>query len=115
MLSIDNKIGFYGIVGCQETHCNGGCGITTRSILKAVQNLNYSEELSRGCLPFHFESGVNLSHERKGEIPFTNLIKKKLGLDFYCPKEEAIVLSWKQNKHRGIEFPQRVLLHDQRP
>ena len=115
MLSIDNKIGFYGIVGCQETHCNGGCGITTRSILKAVQNLNYSEELSRGCLPFHFESGVNLSHEKKGEIPFTNLIKKKLGLDFYCPKEDAIVLSWKQNKHRGIEFPQRVLLHDQRP
>jgi len=115
MSSIDNKIGFYGVVGCQKTHCNGGCGITTRSILKAIKNLNYSEELSRSCLPFHFDRGVDLGHEKKGEIPFTNLIKKKLGLDFYCPKEEAIVLSWKQNKHRGIEFPQRVLLHDQRP
>ena len=115
MSSIDNKIGFYGVVGCQKTHCNGGCGITTRSILKAIKNLNYSEELSRSCLPFHFDRGVDLGHEKKGEIPFTNLIKKKLRLDFYCPKEEAIVLSWKQNKHRGIEFPQRVLLHDQRP
>ena len=112
---LDSEIGFYGVVGCQESHCNGGCGVTTRSVLEAVQNVNYSEPLKRGALPFHFSSGISLDHERRGEIPFTNIIKKELNLELYCSRREGIVLSWKQYKHRGIDFPSRVVLHDQRP
>ena len=111
---LDSEIGFYGVVGCQETHCNGGCGITSRSILEDLEKLNYSHFLRRNALPFYGEKGLTRQHEIEGEVPFTNLIKKKLELKLYCPKIENMILSWKQTKKRGIEFPARVVTHDER-
>ena len=111
--ALDAEIGFYGVVGCQETHCNGGCGVTSRSILEAVQSLNYSQFLKRNSLPFYAAEGITRQHEIEGEVPFTNLIKKKLNLEFYCPKIKKMILSWKQVKRRGIDFPERVVTHDE--
>ena len=112
--ALDAEIGFYGVVGCQETHCNGGCGITSRSILEDLEKLNYSHFLMRNALPFYGAKGLTRQHEIEGEVPFTNLIKKKLELKLYCPKIENMILSWKQTKKRGIEFPARVVTHDER-
>ena len=76
--------------------------------------LNYSHFLRRNALPFYGEKGLTRQHEIEGEVPFTNLIKKKLELKLYCPKIENMILSWKQTKKRGIEFPARVVTHDER-
>lgn len=111
---LNSEMGFYGVVGCQDTHCNGGCGITSRSILQALEELNYSHYLGRNALPFHAEKGVTRQHEIGGEVPFTGIIKKKLKLKFYCPKIKNMILSWKQTKRRGIDFHERVVTYDER-
>lgn len=103
--------GFVATVGVNREWgpgANGGCGITTREILKKVTENNFSEYLNRGSLPFYYVQHLSQNtvqtnddqHLWRGEVMFTKVIHD---MGYYLEEHpnEEINMSWKDTRFGG--------------
>lgn len=94
---LDRDTGFIASLGCSQViapHCHGGCGVSSREVLKDTKRRNHSSELGRHHLPFWLvhQEGAD-GHEPNGEVRFTAEIAAQ-GLELVDSRNEKFLVNW---------------------
>jgi len=101
---VGEDLGFIASVGCSDVmarHAHGGCGVTTRTVLQAQRQKNFSPELGRHHLPF-WNSGRDGAedHNWHGEVPFTSGIAAD-GFKLVDSRVDKFLVNWRSPELRN--------------
>ncbi|MCA9072661.1 MAG: hypothetical protein KDA84_27250, partial [Planctomycetaceae bacterium] len=99
----DPAVGFVAVVGVSTNrrhppHAHGGVVVSTKAILKQVQQANRDTNFPDGRLPFYANPGYDRQN-LMGEIPFTNAIHR-LGYRLENLRLTDVCVSWGESKKR---------------